>query len=1710
LVKNTGTITAEGGTIALTAAAGRQIVDSLVQIEGELTAPTVTEHNGKIIIAGATNKNADNSPTVEIAGKINASGQNPGETGGAIHVTGNSIAVKKTARIDASGKAGGGEVLVGGDYKGGGYRGNLATPDLSQDSEAWGNTPGGYSAINGSQTGAFFAERYGDHPMPTASRLLVEGGAEIAASATDGHGGRVILWSDNATQYNGHVDVSSTGLAGQGGFVEVSGRDWLGYDGTVNTSALYGHTGSLLLDPRDLIIRLGADIGTTSSPNFNTAAGSGTSYLNITTLQTALNSASNVTIATSGGTGGSGNVTFQNALSWNSVRSLTVNATGSILLNSTITNAGTGSITLNAITSAIGDITINNAISTGGSITAIANRNLTVGANLTTGSAGGLSLKAAGGIVADAGTLALTGNLNVGSGALTLYSGSTGGVRPDWNATTTSLALSAANFGAIDIQGFNDITLTRAITSSSAINFANNNRTLLGNNLTSTASTTFANPVAIVGAVSPVITTSAINGDVTFQNALSWNSAQSLTVNATGGSIWLNNTISNTGSGGLSLTAGNQIGTLNAGSITTNGGNISFTATNGIVLAHTLDLNTNGGNLNFNNNLTLGANQNWNSGTGVISFGGTVNAALASSINSVQYLVVGGGGGGGQGDNNTGGGGGGGGGRVLEGTTEVSPGSISVVVGAGGLGGSDPSVTETTAVGGNSSFGASFIANGGGRGARLPPSGTQSGGNGGSGGGGFGRGASGGVTNQVPGFGSAGGNGEGSDSSDPGGGGGGGGAGGVGSNGVITTSTGSGGSGGAGRSNAIIGSAISYGGGGGGGRDGNKAGGAGGSASGGGGAGGAGGGSPNGASAIANRGGGGGGGAGAVGGTGSLGGAGGSGVVILRYTGTAGQALVSGGTATTVGGDTVWTFNNSGSFHTFAGGPVDLTLNGGSVSFGGAVGGTGALNNLSITSTNSLSLPSINAASITARTTGTTADITIPVGKVLTATGTGNAITLAAAGNFINNSGSSALSTPNGRWLVYSTNPASDTVGGLSNSFRRFSCTYGGSCPSFPATGNGLLYSFTPTLTITPTALASALTYGDAAPNLVGYAYGASGYLGSDATADTLSGSLTGTNSYSPGSNVGTYNINYSSGSLTSAMGYGFTYANNASAITVNPRVLTAALQGTVSKTYDRTTTASLAAGNYSLSNIYNSDDVTLNNPSAGTYDTANVGTGKTVSVTGLTLSGAKAANYTLAASAVNGTVGTITAKALTITANGKAMTYGDGNSFNGYSSSGLVAGDAISAVDLATNASLSGAGQWNAGSWLISAANATGTGLGNYSIAYNNGILSVGQKALTIAGLSGTNKVYDGTTTASLSGSASLSGVVGSDIVTLGGSASANFADKNVGTGKAITVAGYSLGGADLGNYSLSQPSGLTAAITAKALTITANGKAMTYGDGNSFNGYSSSGLVAGDAISAVDLATNASLSGAGQWNAGSWLISAANATGTGLGNYSIAYNNGTLTVGKRSLGGVVNNQTLTYGAATPSYGKNDVTWNAGDFYGSDDVASLTSATIDLGGYSQGSNAGSYTLAATGLSATNYQLGTVAPGILTVTGGTTDGDILPRPSIPNTVQWVTQNTFMMPTGSVDNAELMFTNQANDNQSTISSNGNSDESTMMQSNDNKKSKISYDALLMLNIDPLLAQNLGIKREFLKRFTMPGRKTQLNHNNLSETILAWAS
>ena len=54
-----------------------------------------------------------------------------------------------------------------------------------------------------------------------------------------------------------------------------------------------------------------------------------------------------------------------------------------------------------------------------------------------------------------------------------------------------------------------------------------------------------------------------------------------------------------------------------------------------------------------------------------------------------------------------------------------------------------------------------------------------------------------------------------------------------------------------------------------------------------------------------------------------------------------------------------------------------------------------------------------------------------------------------------------------------------------------------------------------------------------------------------------------------------------------------------------------------MSKVYDGTTAATLAAGNYTLSGVIGGDSVALNNPTSGTYGSPNVGSGITVGVNG-------------------------------------------------------------------------------------------------------------------------------------------------------------------------------------------------------------------------------------------------------------------------------------------------------------------------------------------------------------------------------------------------------------------------------------------------------------------------------------------------------------
>jgi len=102
--------------------------------------------------------------------------------------------------------------------------------------------------------------------------------------------------------------------------------------------------------------------------------------------------------------------------------------------------------------------------------------------------------------------------------------------------------------------------------------------------------------------------------------------------------------------------------------------------------------------------------------------------------------------------------------------------------------------------------------------------------------------------------------------------------------------------------------------------------------------------------------------------------------------------------------------------------------------------------------------------------------------------------------------------------------------------------------------------------------------------------------------------------------------------------------------------------------------------------------------------------------------------------------------------------------------------------------------------------------------------------KALTITGMAATSRVYDGTSVAALTGG-TLSGLISGETLSFSGQSGA-FADKNVGAAKAVTVSGTALadGTGLASNYSITNPTGLTASITAKALTVTATGTNKVY----------------------------------------------------------------------------------------------------------------------------------------------------------------------------------------------------------------------------------------------------------------------------------------
>jgi uncharacterized repeat protein (TIGR03803 family) len=394
----------------------------------------------------------------------------------------------------------------------------------------------------------------------------------------------------------------------------------------------------------------------------------------------------------------------------------------------------------------------------------------------------------------------------------------------------------------------------------------------------------------------------------------------------------------------------------------------------------------------------------------------------------------------------------------------------------------------------------------------------------------------------------------------------------------------------------------------------------------------------------------------------------------------------------------------------------------------------------------------INGSTILARGTS---GITLSGGAVLTASAaSGKAITLDAGSDaFLNDSSAGAaalVKQPGATWAIYADNPTttpSANLGGLPYDFKQYNQTFDTNQGSNPilGSGNGLFFANSPTISV----------------------------------------------------------------NLTSQ----------------------------VTKTYDGTNTANLVSSNYNLTGVLSGDSVNINQPLSGIYDDKNATSGKLVSVSGLSITSATETSATETATAVpvyvygyilgkstaDASIGTITKAPLTISAATDSRRYNGSTSSSGVptlTAGQVFSGDTLSGLSqMFDSKNVLGTNQSTlkvSGGYTLS----DGNNGNNYAVSLATASGTITPLDLPVTGLVANNKVYDATTLAPLGGSAAVRPLSG-DVVSVGGTAVGAFSDKNVGVDKGVTVTGVTISGADSGNYNLLQQSGLKADIFKANLAV-------------------------------------------------------------------------------------------------------------------------------------------------------------------------------------------------------------------------------------------------------------------------------------------------
>ncbi|MEO8022240.1 YDG domain-containing protein, partial [Polaromonas sp.] len=483
-------------------------------------------------------------------------------------------------------------------------------------------------------------------------------------------------------------------------------------------------------------------------------------------------------------------------------------------------------------------------------------------------------------------------------------------------------------------------------------------------------------------------------------------------------------------------------------------------------------------------------------------------------------------------------------------------------------------------------------------------------------------------------------------------------------------------------------------------------------------------------------------------------------------------------------------------------------------------------------------------------------------------------------------------------------------------------------------------------LTINPASLAVT---GVSAANKV-YDAGPGATLNGTASVTAIAGdtvSVAGTGS-------GTFgDKNVGNGKAVTVTGYTLGGADAGNYVIVQPTGLTASI-----------TPASLVVGGVTIQNkVYNASDAATINGTAsvaafagdtvnvagtgiGRFADKNVGNGKVVTVTGYTLGGADAGNYTVVQP--TGFTANITPASRAVTgvgADNKVYNASDAATLNGTAGIAAFSGDTVTVSG--------GSGTFvdknvgNGKAVTVTGYTLGGADAGNYVITQPTGITAnITPASLVVTGVGANNKVYDTTTAATLSGTAAVTALVG-DVVAVGGTGNGNFANKNVGNGKVVTVTGYTLSGADAGNYTVVQPTGVTANITPASLTVSgvsANNKVYDTTTTATLSGTAAVTAMVGDVVTVGGGGGNFANKNVG--NGKAVTVTGYTLGGADAGNYTVVQPTGltaNITPASLTVSGV--------GASNKVY---DTTATA-TLNGTASVAAFAGDTVTLGGTGSG-----------------------------------------------------------------------------------------------------------------------------------------------------------